>query len=165
MCDTRWWHRFVCAICSVQSSSLRRVRYPGSANKISSRLKHCAAVWDTDLCFFLFFFPLTCPDGGVGRCWIWLAKIYTRESALSSRVLVPSLSPSMSCFSVCQLPAASWYCWHPCWRADQTHTRTQFPVVLRNCWPSFQGWLPFPVQLLVPEGALVHGAGKVCVWT
>lgn len=39
-------HRFVCGICSEQSSSLRRVRYPGSAKYLQGRCstEACAAV-------------------------------------------------------------------------------------------------------------------------
>lgn len=169
VCDIGWWHiAQICLwhlFCTIQLPEMCEIPWQCKQNilKADVALKHCACVWDADLWCFGFFSPHL-PRWWGGQCWTWHAEIYTRESVLSSRVAAPSLSPSMSCFTVCQLHAASWYWWHPCWGADQIHIWTQFPVVLRSCWPSFQQWLLFPVSSWCVGELWCTELGG-CVWT
>lgn len=151
-------HRSVCGICSVQSSSLRCVRYLCNANKRSSRLMYhwsTVQLFEMQISdFFLFFSPhlprwwggqllsLTCWDPHQGECFVFTGG---SSFPLTICVLFQHV-PAAGCLLEPVLLA-------PVPESDQTHTRTQFPVELRNCWPSFQRWLLFPVQLLVCESS------------
>lgn len=140
-------HRFVRGVCSVQSSSLRCVRYLWQCKQNIFQAKYRtearAVVWNKDLWFFFFFFSFAQMAGWASAEFdTW---IRTRESSASPWVLVPCFSPSMfgllwSPVSACvsrSLPAGT-----GCTRAIEL-TRPSpehgFLVVMRNCWPCFKG--------------------------
>lgn len=65
-------------------------------------------------------------------------------------MVAPSLSPPVSCFSVCQLQPASWYWWHPCQSCPDPHQDmvpcgsekllTKLPRVNGGCYSLCSSW-------------------------